>query len=153
MWHDLTRCPVYSVSYYHAKADTKINSSKKEGKKITFFFNTVEQATGALTVIEAVSQLQSVNPECFPGKLNHSSHPGGKARLCNPTSAHAGYAGATAHPGRRAALPAALPHPRDLLHVPSPAYFAPVLEQECMLALCPKLNRKAFHSATFFFFF
>lgn len=66
-----------SLSQYHAKAATKIHFSKKE-KKINFFFffsSAVEQATGALMVIEAVSKLRSVNPEYFPGKLKHSSHP------------------------------------------------------------------------------
>lgn len=65
-----------SLSQYHAKAATKINFSKKE-KKINFFFfsSAVEQATGALMVTEAVSKLRSVNPEYFPGKLKHSSHP------------------------------------------------------------------------------
>lgn len=84
-WSILTRCSVYSVSQYHAKAATKINFSKKEKKKIIFLFNTVEQATGALTVVEAASKPQSVNPEYFPGKLKHSSHLSRIAGLCNPT--------------------------------------------------------------------
>lgn len=59
----------------------------------------MEQATGALTVIEAVSKLQSVNPEYFPGKLEHSSDPSSTAGLCNPTSAHPGRKAAPAPQG------------------------------------------------------
>lgn len=36
-------------------------------------------------VLEAVSKLQSVNPEYFPGKLKHSSHSSRMAGLCNAT--------------------------------------------------------------------
>lgn len=83
------------------KAATKINVSKKE-KEITFFFflTVVEQATGALMVIDAVSKLQSVNSEQFPGKLKHGSHLSSTSGLSNPTSAQAGCPGATKHPGR-----------------------------------------------------
>lgn len=80
----------------------------------------MEQATGALTVVAAASKPQSVNPEYFPGKLKHSSHLSRIAGLCNPTPVGAGPAGATTHPGGKAALPAALLHPRDFLQILSP---------------------------------
>lgn len=68
-------------------------------------------------VVEAVSELQSVNPEYFPGKLKHSSHSSRMAGLCNATPVDAGHAGATTCPGDKATLPAALLHLRDFFQV------------------------------------
>lgn len=80
----------------------------------------MEQATGALMVVEAISKLQSVNPEYFPGKLKHSSHSSRMAGLCSATPVGAGPAGATTHPGEKITLPAAVLHLRDFLQVLSP---------------------------------
>lgn len=71
-------------------------------------------------MVEAVSKLQFVNPEYFPGKLKHSSHWSRMAGLCNATPVGAGPAGATTHAGGKATLPAALLHPRDFLQILSP---------------------------------
>lgn len=112
----------------------------------------MEQATDTLTVIETVSKLQSMNPEYFPGKPKHSSHLSSMTGVYNLTSAHAGRAGATAHLGGRAALPAALPHPRDLLHVPSPAYFDPSAQsRNARMLFAPSWIEK--HPTDLFFFF
>lgn len=105
-------------------------------------------------VVEAVSKLQSVNPEFFPGKLKHSSHLGRMAGLCNATPVGAGPAGATTHSGEKATIPAALLYLRDFLQVLSPCWLWPqCTEQACMQALCPKLGRKASHGSFCFLYY